>query len=155
MSYKWRIRRPLPDGEWRGDLTDEFEQPRNTWEYSFALPYKGRFWAFSRDNMKKMERAGRIEYTRSGMPNYRRFLDEMPGVPLQNDWQDIKPAPLSEAIGYPTQKPLALMRRIIETSSNKDDVVLTRFADVAPQFTPPPSLVVSGLESTFRITRFG
>jgi site-specific DNA-methyltransferase (adenine-specific) len=55
------------------------------------------------------------------------YADKMPGVPLQNDWQDIQPAPRSEALGYPTQKPLALLRRIIETSSDKGDVVLDPF----------------------------
>ena len=51
----------------------------------------------------------------------------MPGVPLQNDWQDIKPAPKSEALGYPTQKPLALLRKIIQLSSNANDVILDPF----------------------------
>ena len=60
-------------------------------------------------------------------PGIIQYADKMPGVPLQNDWQDIKPAPKSEALGYPTQKPLALLRRIIQASSNKGDVVLDPF----------------------------
>ena len=51
----------------------------------------------------------------------------MPGVPLQNDWTDIRPASRSESLGYPTQKPQALLERIIETSSNEGDVVLDPF----------------------------
>jgi hypothetical protein len=62
-----------------------------------------------------------------GTPSYKRFLDEMPGVPLQNDWDDIRPVPSNEYLGYPTQKPLALLERIISASSNEGDVVLDPF----------------------------
>jgi site-specific DNA-methyltransferase (adenine-specific) len=51
----------------------------------------------------------------------------MPGVPLQNDWADIKPASGNEWLGYPTQKPLALLERIIRASSNEGDLVLDPF----------------------------
>jgi hypothetical protein len=51
----------------------------------------------------------------------------MPGVALQNDWDDINPASGSEALGYPTQKPLSLLERIINSSSNEGDVVLDPF----------------------------
>ncbi|HVZ27735.1 MAG TPA: DNA methyltransferase [Rhizomicrobium sp.] len=128
VSYDWRIKRKLLNGDgWQGDLADEYKSPKKGWEYSIARPYNGRFWAFSRDNMKKMERQGAIHYTGTGMPNFKRYLDEQPGVPLQNDWQDIRPAPRSEALGYPTQKPLALLRRVIASSSNPGDVVLDPF----------------------------
>ena len=65
----------------------------------------------------------------SGMPNYKRYLDEMPGVPLQDLWGDIKPigSQAAERLGYPTQKPVALLERIIQSSSNEDDVVLDPF----------------------------
>jgi len=61
------------------------------------------------------------------MPEYRRYLDEMPGVPLQNAWHDIPPVVGGESLGYPTQKPLALLERIIAASSNEGDVVLDPF----------------------------
>jgi DNA modification methylase len=51
----------------------------------------------------------------------------MPGVPLQNSWEDIQPASGNEYLGYPTQKPLALLERIICASSNEGDVVLDPF----------------------------
>ncbi len=51
----------------------------------------------------------------------------MPGVPLQNDWNDITPASGKEDLGYPTQKPVALLERIISASSNEGDVVLDPF----------------------------
>ncbi len=92
-------------------------------------PYKGRFWAYSRENMEKFEREGRLVYTSSGMPTYKRYLDEMPGVPLQNLWIDIPPvgANATERLGYPTQKPVALLERIIQASSNEGDLVLDPF----------------------------
>ncbi len=74
-----------------------------------------------------MSQEGRLVYTKSGMPNYKRYLDEMPGVPLQNDWTDIRPTSRSEYLGYKTQKPEALLERIINASSNPGDVVLDPF----------------------------
>jgi site-specific DNA-methyltransferase (adenine-specific) len=61
------------------------------------------------------------------MPEYVRFLDEMPGVPLQDLWSDIRPLLAHERLGYPTEKPLALLERIIAASSNEGDVVLDPF----------------------------
>ncbi len=63
------------------------------------------------------------------MPNYKRYLDEMPGVPLQDMWTDIAPisSQAAERLGYPTQKPLALLERIISASSNEGDWVLDPF----------------------------
>ena len=125
-SYEWRVKR-LGDGDWEADLTDEYLNPVKDWEYKGVLPYTGRYWAYSKDGMSTMAAEGRIAYTKSGTPRYKRYLDEMPGVPLQNDWTDIRPASRSESLGYPTQKPQALLERIIETSSNEGDVVLDPF----------------------------
>ena len=74
-----------------------------------------------------MANDGRLVYTGNGMPNYKRYLDEMPGVPLQNDWTDIRPTSRTEYLGYPTQKPEALLERIIQASSNEGDVILDPF----------------------------
>ena len=124
--YEWRVKRPS-DGDWEADLTNEFLNPVRDWEYKGVLPYTGRYWAYSKDRMAGMAQDGRLVYTRTGMPNYKRYLEEMPGVPLQNDWTDIRPASRSESLGYPTQKPQALLERIIEASSNEGDVVLDPF----------------------------
>lgn len=75
---------------------------------------------------------GRIKLGRNGKPTKRcriMFLDEMPGVPLQTLWTDIPSlrGGAQERLGYPTQKPLALLDRIIRTSSNVNDVVLDAF----------------------------
>ena len=93
-----------------------------------------RYWAYSQENMQAMIDAGRVVQTRPGVvPAYKRYLNEMPGVPLQDLWVDIGPlAPQAkERIGYPTQKPLALLERIIKASSNEGDVVLDPFCGCA------------------------
>lgn len=126
VSYKWPVKRPI-DGEWEADLTEEHMNPKEGWEYKQVPPYKNRYWAYSRANMEKFARANKLAYAKSGMAEYKRFLDEMPGVPLQNSWHDISPAGGQERLGYPTQKPLALLERIISASSNEGDVVLDPF----------------------------
>lgn len=71
---------------------------------------------------------GRVVQLNPGnVPAQKRYLDEMPGVALQNDWGDIKPAAGRERLGYPTQKPLALLERIIKASSDEGHVVLDPF----------------------------
>jgi DNA modification methylase len=87
-----------------------------------------RYWRYSRENMEDLYKQGRVVQTGPGrVPQYKRYLDEMPGVALQNDWGDIRLASGGEALGYPTQKPLALLERIISCSSNEGDVVLDPF----------------------------
>src|ERR1700731_524364 len=63
------------------------------------------------------------------VPRLKRYLDQMPGTPLTDVWTDISPlnSQAKERIGYPTQKPLALLTRIIASSSNKGDIVLDPF----------------------------
>jgi site-specific DNA-methyltransferase (adenine-specific) len=73
---------------------------------------------------------GRIIQTKPGtVPQYKRYLDEMPGVPMQNLWDDIFPinSQAQERLGYPTQKPEALLERVITAASNEGDVVLDPF----------------------------
>ena len=63
------------------------------------------------------------------MPRYKRYLDDTEGTPLGNVWDDIYPvnSQAAERLGYPTQKPVALLERIIQASSNPGDVVLDPF----------------------------
>ena len=94
-----------------------------------------RFWRYSRERMQELIDVGRVVQTRPGaVPAYKRYLDEMPGVPLQDLWADIKPiaSRSKERTGYPTQKPLKkLLERIIEASSNEDDTILDPFCGCA------------------------
>ncbi len=127
VEYLWPVKRQS-GGAWHADLEDEYQLPNTEWEYKQVPPYKGRYWAYSKENLKKMAMEDRLVYAvKSGMPEYKRYLDEMPGVPLQNDWSDLLPVTGKERLGYPTQKPLALLERIISTSSNPGDVVLDPF----------------------------
>ena len=93
------------------------------------LPPPGRYWAFSKENMGKLEAEGRIVYSRTGTPRYKIYLDESLGKPIQDIWDDITPVHVQpkERQGYATQKPLALLERIIQASSNEGDVVLDPF----------------------------
>ena len=79
--------------------------------------------------MREFSLEARLIYSKSGMPNYKRYLDEMPGVPLQDLWGDIKPigSQAAERLGYPTQKPIPLLDRIIQASSNEGDTILDPF----------------------------
>jgi site-specific DNA-methyltransferase (adenine-specific) len=89
-----------------------------------------RYWRYSKAKMEELYRQGRVVQTKPGaVPAYKRYLDEMPGVPLQDIWDDISPISpqAAERLGYPTQKPLALLERIIQASSNPGDLVLDPF----------------------------
>jgi DNA modification methylase len=129
-EYEWRVKKHAGVRErWVADLDDEYLNPRTGWEYAAAHPYQGRYWAYSKENMRRFAADGRIRHTFDGMPEYKRYLDEMPGVPLQDMWTDLTPivAGTAERLGYPTQKPETLLERIITASSNEGDVVLDPF----------------------------
>ena len=111
------------------DLTAAKPGGDTSYEWKGRKPPAGRYWAYSKENMQKFEDAGLLYYTNSGLPRLKQFLDEMPGVHLQSIWDDIPPigAQAIERLGYPTQKPLALLERIISISSNPGDIVLDPF----------------------------
>jgi adenine specific DNA methylase Mod len=108
-----------------GDVSYEWKTPGG----KVVVPYKGRYWAYSKENMQEMHDKGLIFYRNTGMPVLKHYLSEMPGVPLQSFWNDLSPliSGSPEMLGYPTQKPLALLERIISASSNEGDVVLDPF----------------------------
>ncbi|AWM33740.1 site-specific DNA-methyltransferase [Hymenobacter nivis] len=120
-----------PDGRrYRvGDLTAAKGGGNTSYEWKGVKPYKGRYWAYSIENMEKFDADGLLVYSKTGMPQFKRYLDTMPGVPLQNEWSDITAlgAGSKERIGYPTQKPVALLERIIAMASHEGDVVLDPF----------------------------
>lgn len=127
-SYEWRVKRQMAKGaHWQADLNEEFLNPQPNWEYIAVRPYRGRFWAYSRANLTDFALQNRLVYRETGMPRLMQFADEMQGVPLQDLWGDISPAIGTEDLGYPTQKPLALLERILQASSNPGDVVLDPF----------------------------
>jgi DNA modification methylase len=89
-----------------------------------------RYWRYSQENMEKLYKEGRIVQTKPGtVPAYKRYLDEGKGVPLGSVWDDIGPVQgvAEERIGFPTQKPLKLLERIVGISSREGDVILDAF----------------------------
>ncbi len=89
-----------------------------------------RYWRYSKKKAKQLIQEGRIVQIKPGaVPREKRYLDDLPGIPLQDVWTDIKPigSRAKERLGYPTQKPEALLERIILASSNEGDLVLDPF----------------------------
>ena len=72
---------------------------------------------------------GLIFFSKNGVPRFKQYLDKMEGSILQENWTDISPisSQAKERLGYPTQKPLALLERIIQASSNEGDTVLDAY----------------------------
>jgi len=96
-----------------------------------VFEWKGhtRAWRFSKATFEAMDAAGRLHYSKTGYVSQKTYLDESKGVPVQSVWDDIRSLSGShtERLGYPTQKPLALLERIINASSNPNDIVLDGF----------------------------
>jgi site-specific DNA-methyltransferase (adenine-specific) len=92
---------------------------------------KGLHWKYQIEKLEELDKQGKIIWPlkKGGVPRYKRYLDEMPGLALQSIVTDILPlsAQSTEKLGYPTQKPLALLERIIQASSNEGDLVLDPF----------------------------
>lgn len=97
----------------------------------YNYDWKGikKLWRCPIETMQKYEEQNKLYYTRNGTPRLKQYLEEMPGVPLTNLWNDIPPinSQASERLGYPTQKLEALLERIIKASSNKGDVILDAY----------------------------
>lgn len=93
----------------------------------FAPAARGRHWGMTPDRLDQLDHDGRIYWPpNNGFPRYKRYLDEMPGRALQSVWADISPvnSQATERVGYDTQKPEALLERIVKASSNENDLVL-------------------------------
>jgi DNA modification methylase len=113
------------------DLTAAKPGGDTKYEWKGHHPPPGRYWAYAKEKMEEFDKKGLIVYSKSGKPYMKRYLDESKGVPLQSWWDDISMlrgiTRSGERLGYPTQKPLALLERIINVSSNPNDIVLDAF----------------------------
>jgi site-specific DNA-methyltransferase (adenine-specific) len=112
------------------NMTSPNPRPNMMYEWKgHASPPNG--WRYSKETMGKLDVEGRIWYPDSKDKRLRlkRYLNEMPGRIFDNIWLDVFPinSQAAERLGYPTQKPLALLERIIQASSNPGDVVLDPF----------------------------
>lgn len=112
------------------NLTSPSYRPNLIYEYKdHAAPPKG--WAVSRERMEQMEAEDRL-YIPANLQQRiqrKRYLDELQGETVDSLWDDIPPinSQAKERLGYPTQKPEALLERIIQASSNEGDVILDPF----------------------------
>ncbi|MBJ7486714.1 DNA methyltransferase [Brevundimonas sp.] len=112
------------------DLRSPSPRPNLTYEYKGFQPHPNG-WSISRELMAEYDAKGLLHFPKSaeGRIRMKIFLDERRGKPLQNLWDDISPinSQAQERLGYPTQKPVALLERILAASSNEGDVVLDPF----------------------------
>ena len=97
--------------------------------YSYEWKGKSGYWRCPYTTMERFEKENRIYYTTNGTPRYKQYLDEMEGVPAQDLWVDIFAvnSQADERVDYATQKPEALLERIIKASSNEGMVVADFF----------------------------
>jgi len=108
-----------------GDLSGPGGPTKGNPYYEF-LGFR-RYWRYGKQRMANLYAQGRIIQKKKGtLPKLKRYLDEMPGIVLQDVWNDIMSVQVTrkESVGYPTQKPVQLLERIVEVSSNPNDVVL-------------------------------
>jgi DNA modification methylase len=101
--------------------------PSLIYEYKGYNPPNG--WMMSREKLEKFDAENKLHWNSKGRPNRRVFLDEYKGQPIENLWTDIfviNPM-ASERLNYPTQKPESLLKRIIETTTDENDIVADFF----------------------------
>jgi len=102
-------------------------QSPKSWRGTY--PPQGRTWAYKIEQLEEWDRLGKIEWSKNGVPRLKRYFSETKGAPLQEIWNDI-PILLSnhgEHLGYSTQKPEALLERIINASSSENDIIADFF----------------------------
>ncbi len=101
-----------------------------TYEYKGYKPHKNG-WTVSKEKMAQLDAEGRLIFPSDpeGRIRVKKYLDEMRGVPIGNVWTDVPQlsSQSAERLGYPTQKPLSLLERIVNASSNPNDIVLDAF----------------------------
>jgi site-specific DNA-methyltransferase (adenine-specific) len=112
------------------NLANPAYRPNLIYQYKgYKPPANG--WAISREKMELWDKEGRLHFPKShkGRIQRKRFLDEVKGKPVQNLWDDIEmiSSQSDERLGFPTQKPQALLERIIDASSKPGDVVFDPF----------------------------
>ncbi|MDE3042625.1 MAG: restriction endonuclease [Nitrospirota bacterium] len=129
QRFRMEEERPWKDADLTGAGIRHGETGR-PWR-GFDVTAKGRHWAYPPSELDKMDADGLIYWPKKkgGWPRLRKYLDQTKGIPLQDIWIDVPPinSQAQERLGYPTQKPEALLERIINASSNEGDVVLDPF----------------------------
>ncbi|MBI3666241.1 MAG: restriction endonuclease [Acidobacteria bacterium] len=111
------------------DLSGGGQGPPRTFNGTEISPPVGRHWMFDQKGIDRLLVEGRVIFSAKGTPRLKTYLDQLPGTAVHDVWTDIEPinAAAQERLGYPTQKPEALLERIIRASSRENDVVLDPF----------------------------
>lgn len=112
------------------DMTSPNPRPNMMYEWK-GFPFPPNGWRYSKETMAKLDAEGRIYYPddKTKRPRLKRYLEEMAGNLVTNVWTDINPinSQAQERLGYPTQKPVVLLERIVQASSNEGDLILDPF----------------------------
>jgi len=95
-----------------------------------TMPPPGKHWQYPPRVLDELDANGEIYWSPNGNPRRKIYLEDSKGIPIQDIWLDCKDAHNQniEVTGYPTEKPIEMLRRIIEASSNPGDIVLDCFA---------------------------
>jgi DNA modification methylase len=111
------------------DLTGAGQGPAREFDGMAIDPPAGRHWAYDQAGLNRLWDEGRISLSRGGKPRLKTYVKNLTGVAVRDVWTDIGPlnSAAAERLGYPTQKPEALLERIIRASSKTDDLVLDPF----------------------------
>ena len=132
-SYIQSHYRNVEEKTGRNYMLDNFTQagqgePRR-FGNKILVPPTGKHWIWTQERIDEGMEKGLIVFSKSGMPRMKRYLDEVGGNFVEDIWIDIPPinSQAQERLGYPTQKPEALLERIINASSNEGDLVLDPF----------------------------
>lgn len=117
-----------PDGR-RYRLSDLTNPNRNRPNLTYEWHGHKRVWRWTKERMIEADKAGIIHYSSTGLASQKRYLEEMQGQAVDTLWDDIPPvqAQADERLHYPTQKPLPLLERIVEVSSDEGGIVLDAF----------------------------
>ena len=141
--YADHVRTPLDEAAIKARYTNEDERGRYMTSplharglagggYHYAFHGKQGPWKFPQERMLQLEKEGRLHFPAKGDAIRRKvYLSEHRGLLPANIWTDIAPLSAAESTGYPTQKPLALLERIIRASSKEGDLVLDPFCGCA------------------------
>ena len=114
-----------------GPITAPGGGPARTFNGISIAPPSGRHWSYTQDNINDLEKQNRIYYSSTGIPYLKQYMDEYveKGRRIQSIWTDTLPSKTGhEIVGFPTQKPVVLLERIISASSNPSDLVLDCFS---------------------------
>ena len=129
------VKKNFRNKDHRGHYSHEKLTAENLSAGGYEYEYKGhaRIWERPLESMLELEKNDMLHYTKKkgGLPRRKIYLKDAKGLPLQNIWTDISSVKGAERLGYPTQKPLALLERIIDASSYAGDVVFDPFCGCA------------------------